>query len=331
MEEQFDLIEKYLQGNLSGVERAIFEDRMARDPELRALVQQHRLEQQAQELLVEEDLFSKMRQWDAAAQTATPLTVTAAPMRVRRTAWQTALPWAAVFLLFGAAGWWLATRPAETDAVTQTTPTKPHTAKPKTLPMPNRTQPTPAVPKAKQPNTLPTQITDEDMEEAVTAAPTPPPVISSPSPAYMHMPPDYAALAATAYEERDFMRSSLAARSTDVLYLQALEQYKSGNFNEVTRLLQATLSLSSAQRELFGHALYRKGDYAAAAEHFRTLTGARDAALSQRSDWAFVLALLPQLPTKRPLFDRALQKITDNPAHAFYEKAVRLHAQLEGK
>ena len=49
---------------MTAAETATFEAELARDAELAALVQQHRLERQGLELLVERELFTKMNAWD---------------------------------------------------------------------------------------------------------------------------------------------------------------------------------------------------------------------------------------------------------------------------
>ena len=59
-EQYFEQIERYLQGKLPEADARALEAYMDTDPEFAALVQQHRLERQGLELLVERDLLGKM-------------------------------------------------------------------------------------------------------------------------------------------------------------------------------------------------------------------------------------------------------------------------------
>jgi hypothetical protein len=336
-EEQFYLIEAWLQGKLSPVEKAIFEDRVARDPALAQAVEQHRAERLAQELLVESDLMAKMKQWDRIGTSAAPIltaTPTAAPpLRARRTG-AVLMRWAAVFLLFGAAGWWFATQYNNNDdTIAQTTPAKPKTSAPKTTPRPVQpgTQPAP-IPRPDRPDVSAdpedNRVADAPKRtittpRAETPLPEPPPAPPKPEPTL-----DYAALADDLYHERDFVRPGSGIRSGDALYAQALDSYKSGRFGEVERLLRNNLKISPESQEVLAHALYRSGNYDDAFEQLRTLTNSRNTTIAQRSDWAMALTLLRQMPAKTTLLSRVLNKIASEPGHAFQSQAAALQQKL---
>lgn len=337
-EEQFYLIEAWLQGKLSPVEKAIFEDRVARDPALAQAVEQHRTERLAQELLVERDLLAKMQQWDKGIVTAVPVltaTPAAPPLRARRTG-ALLMRWAAVFVLFGAAGWWFATQyNADSDTIAQNTPSKPKTTAPKTAaprPVQPSTQPTP-IPRPERADVPAAADTEDDRvadapKRTITTPRAETPVSEPTAPTTPEPTIDYAALADNLYHEQDFVRPGSGTRSGDALYGQALDSYKSGRFTEVERLLRNNLKISPESQEVLAHALYRSGDYNNAFEQLRTLSNSRNTALAQRSDWAMALTLLRQMPGKSTLLARVLNKIVSEPGHAFRSQAVALQQKL---
>ena len=69
----YDRIESYLNGTLSLDERKNFEQDMSDNPQLAEMVNMHRFEWDAMEVLVENDLRDKMATWDKETATPAPL------------------------------------------------------------------------------------------------------------------------------------------------------------------------------------------------------------------------------------------------------------------
>jgi tetratricopeptide (TPR) repeat protein len=339
MEKYFDTIESWLRGELPPEEKAAFEAAMAADPALAQLVQQHRLERQALELLVEQDLFAKMRQWEAAASpqqlaVAAPMTATipAPAMQVVRP-WRNLVRWAAVFAVCIGAAWYLAVQfgPSDTLATSGAEP-KPmpskNTPHPKSTPTDTReTQNKPAIrPENKEKNTGKPNASEPERIAQAPESPKPP--VIQPSRPSVPATPDYDALASTLYEEQHFFKNTgTTPRGGDALYEKAMDQYKTGKFSEVERLLKSALK-SDDSKELLGHALYREGRYDEAFIQFRDASNARNKTLAQRAEWAMALTLLRQMPAKRNLLERVLQKIINDPGHLYYQKAKDLKGEI---
>ena len=323
----FDKIEAYLRGKLPPADAAAFEAEIDADAELAALVKTQRLERQGLEWLVERDLLTKMNAWEREANSAgtssgdrAPSRATA-PVRVTfvRRWWAAGL---AAALMIGVFGWWLL-QPQDDIGGPSAVVTAPKAGQPAATPPAKLPKPA-----QKPPVSRPKEAEDrvaETPRPAPSDKPAPTiPTTKPPAPAAV----DYAALASAYYRKGDFMqeRDGTSGGNTPG-YGQALDSYKSGKYTDVEKLLKPTLKSDPnalKNKELLAHSLYQRGQYTEALSYFRQLSGAKDKALAERSEWAMALTLLHLLPAQKALLTRTLDRIIAKPGHAFYEKAKEL-------
>lgn len=325
----FDKIESYLRGKLPPAEAAAFEAEIAADPELAALVKTQRLEREGLEWLVERDLLAKMSTWEREASGSGSSSPAMRVSFVRR--W-----WAvgvAATLILGAFGWWLLQPQADIGGP-QPIVTTPKTKPPVTTPPSGKPKPSQKPPTS--------QPKDDEADDRVADKPTNSPSKTSPAakpetrPTVPTKPaePNYPALAATYYREQDFMTKnsgSTSGSNESPGYGQALDSYKSGKYGDVEKLLKPVLKNKPdalQTKELLAHSLYQRGQYAEALSYFRQLSGAKDKALAERSEWAMALTLLHQMPAQKATLVRTLDKIIAKPGHAFYGKAKELRGRI---
>lgn len=326
-EQRFEQIEQYLRRQMSPEAAAAFEADMAADPDLAELVQQHRLERQGLELLVERDLLAKMQSWDretALLQTVTsPRRAGASPLKVLFRAAAIAAVFVTAFF-----GWWLL-RDSGSGNLDETPPIAETPAKDKKK-NPVIRKPAPVKPSA--PKTAPYKEAEPDDEMAAQEQSRQPerpaPIEEIPESAGAV---DYAALAGDFYRERDFIPPKGSKGGGSASYNQALDNYRDGRLGNVITQLKPSLSQGNdalLRRELLGHTYYKNGQFDAAFEEFRALAAAGQQPYAQRAEWAMALTLLHQLPAKKALFDRVLGSILADSGHPFYGQAKALQARL---
>jgi len=321
----FDKIEAYLRGKLPPAEATAFEAEIAADPELAALVKTQRLEREGLEWLVERDLLAKMNTWEREVSGSSSSSPAMRVSFVRR--W-----WAvgvAALLILGAFGWWLMQPQADIGGP-QPIVTVPKTKPPVTTPPSNKPKPAQKPPTSQpKPDESDDWVTDKPALPSKTS-PSAKPENKPPSPAQ----PNYPALAATYYREQDFMTKnggSTSGSNESPGYGQALDSYKSGKYGDVEKLLKPVLKNkpdAPQTKELLAHSLYQRGQYAEALTYFRQLSGAKDKALAERSEWATALTLLHQMPAQKATLVRTLDKIIAQPGHAFNTKARELKGKI---
>lgn len=324
----FDKIEDYLRGKLPPAEAAAFEADIAADPELAELVKLHRLERQGQEWLVERDLLSKMNTWEREVGSSSSVAVST--LRVRRMWWAVGVAASLLVAFFG----WQLLRPQEdiggpSPIVTTPKPkTSPITTPPKTTPKPSQ----------KTPTSKPAEEAAQDdrvaeKPKSSPTVPTPKPQAKPPAPAAPTV--DYAALAAAYYLEGDFIQNNNGNtgknKNTPNDYGQALDNYKSGKYSDVEKLLKPALKSKPdalKEKELLAHSLYKSGQYDAAITYLKELSNSKDVVVAQRSEWGLALALLHKMPAKKAQLHQLLDKIGDDPQHGFIWKARNLKTEL---
>ncbi|MCK6693249.1 MAG: hypothetical protein L6Q97_14280 [Thermoanaerobaculia bacterium] len=322
-EQRFEQIEQYLRRQMSPEEAAAFEAEMAADADLAELVQQHRLERQGLELLVERDLLAQMQAWDRETallqSVAPPRRTGASPLKVLFRAAAIAAVFVTAFF-----GWWLL-RDSGSGSVPETTPVAEAPAKDKKK-SPVIRKPAPAKPSA--PKTAPYKETETEDglagQEQPRQAETPAPIEEIPETATAV---DYAALAGEFYRERDFIPPKGSKGGGSASYNQALDNYRDGRLGNVITQLKPEMNQGAdalLRRELLGHTYYKNGQFEAAFEEFRALAATRQQPYAQRAEWAMALTLLHQMPAKKALLDRVLAGILADPGHPFYSQAKAL-------
>jgi len=75
-QQQFDKIESYLAGALTGAELTTFEQQIQADNELAAMVEEHRIAHDAVEMLIEQDLRKELEGLRTASTTTSTSTAT---------------------------------------------------------------------------------------------------------------------------------------------------------------------------------------------------------------------------------------------------------------
>ncbi|MBK9335587.1 MAG: hypothetical protein IPM98_02940 [Lewinellaceae bacterium] len=313
---RFDQIERYLQGKMTAEELYTFEAEIAADPELAALVRQHRLERHGLELLVERDLLSKMQAWDR----ETELFQQIQPRRavVRPMTWVLR---AAAVLTLAALGYWLLRDTATTPEPAPIVRTKPE-IKPRV----------PTVRKRHQPIPRRDEVLPEEPVSDMARQDLPPAPIEEMQPDGT---PDYAALADEFYRERDFVlpKGSKGGQSGSAAYNQALKNFQDGKYNDVVSNIKPVPAPASdadavQQKELLALSQYQSRQYTAAAATFQEIAGIGRQPYAQRAEWGLTLALLQQMPAQKGAFYRALTDILRDPEHLFYNRARQLEERL---
>lgn len=311
---------------MPAAEAAAFEAEMTADPDLAALVQQHRLERQGLELLVERDLFAQMQAWDRETtllQATQPQRAVVRPIVILFRAAAIAAVFITAFF-----GWWLLrdTKPGATDTTPTVVETKP---KDKTK-KPIIRKPTPSKPGVREDAPYLPEEKQTGVAETEQPKQTEQPAPLEEIPAGESV--DYAALAGEFYRERDFIPpkgSKGASGSTS--YSQALESYQDGRYGNVITQLKPILNMGPdalLRQELLGHTYYKNRQFDAAYEQFRDIAATRKQPFAQRAEWAMALSLLQQMPTKKPLFDRVISGILADPGHPFYSWAKSLREKV---
>ncbi len=296
---------------MTPAERSAFETEMASDPELEALVYQHRLERIGLELLVERDLRAKMQAWDRETELFQQIRPSRA--RVRPLVW--ALRAAAVVTAL-AVGYWLlhddTAQPATPEVVQTPSKPKAKTAPTWRKPAPQRTPPADS----------PANIAQEAL---------PPAPIEEMAPA--GTPIDYAAVADDFFRESDFVLPQ-GSKGGSIAYWEALKNLQEGRLKEVTDAIKperAPLASSETllQQELLAVAYYKSQRYADAEMAFRHIAASGKQPYVQRAEWGVVLTLLKQMPQRLAALDSALDVILRQPEHLFHEKAQQLRQRLQ--
>jgi tetratricopeptide (TPR) repeat protein len=313
---RFDQIERYLQGKMTAEELHTFEVELAADPELAALVRQHRVERHGLELLVERDLLGKMQAWDR----ETELFQQLQPRRavVRPMTW---LLRAAAVLTLAALGYWLLRDDTTSPEPAPIVQTKPE-IKPRVPSVRKRQQ---AIPRRDE--SIPGESTDELARQELPPAPIEEMTSGDD--------PDYAALADEFFRERDFVlpKGSKGGVTGSTAYNQALKNFQDGKYNDVVSKVNPNLAPDTGtdaiqQKELLALAHYQSNRYAEAAATFREIAASGKQPYAQRAEWGLTLAMLQQMPAQKGAFYRALTDILRDPEHLFYSQAKRLEERL---
>ncbi|MBK8965698.1 MAG: hypothetical protein IPM36_03275 [Lewinellaceae bacterium] len=321
-EQNFERIERYLQGKLPEAEARALEAQMAADPDFAALVQQHRLERQGLELLVERELLGKMQQWDRETeifqQTTQPRRGVVRPMR-----W---IMRAAAILLIAFGTYWILEQydPASPETNAPITSVKPE-IKPR-VPTVRRSKPTPPRQADPAPGDQPTS--DYAQQDPTPLDPAPIEEMTGADA------PDYAALADDFFRERDFLppKGSKGGQAGSAAYNQALDKFQDGKYTDALSKLKPSPGSDTdaiQQKELLALSQYKTKQYDSAVANFRDIAASGKQPYAQRAEWGMALTLLNQMPTKKPLFDRVMANILNNPQHLFFEKAKSLEERLK--
>jgi hypothetical protein len=143
--------------------------------------------------------------------------------------------------------------------------------------------------------------------------------------------PRYGALAQVSWSKPDYSNVRSAQEKNTTLFSRAAEAFQKDDFETVIKLLTPTVSKTPADwpgLEMFAHACFLSGKTRQAATHFRQIAESRQLPYSERAEWFLTLCYLAGLPQQEPEFNRALQKISIDQGHPYYDAAQKIKAQI---
>lgn len=313
----FDKIEAYLTGQLTEEESLLFEKEAAKDQQLANELNLQRLEHDAMERMLEQELKNKMANAWAVSPPANPFSEKPEAKVVHLEAeknWRVLRIAAAIggVLLITALLWRLTNnKPPEivNEPPKNETPSEPPTQETPPITVPNETDivETPDEPSNK--NETPKQ------ENKKTKRSTPP---SSQN--------NYLAMANDLYTAPSSQVRSLKsgdAPSEKSTILQAAEALDEGRFKEVLTLLgPPAAGDQSTERFIRGHAYFKTGKYGAAAEEFKVIAEDEFLPTYQEAQWYLLLSYLAQLPKTEKEFN-ALTNQLANDEYSDYQKEAK--------
>ncbi|MCS7037675.1 MAG: hypothetical protein RMJ33_05060 [Saprospiraceae bacterium] len=287
----YNRIERYLLGQMSPEERAIFEAELERDPVLAEQFALQQREHEALEVIVEDRLRAQLKAWAEQFPLRAP-----APWYRRPATWMAA---ASLLLLSGILYFaWL--RPHTTyDAVAQgDSPLETY-------------EPTP-LPK------------DSSTEE--TAIQQPPASTDAPDVALR-----YIALAERYTERPKFQRIIVRSEQEQLSYMDSayliLEKGQYARAIQRLRRIPKSDDHYTTARHLIGEAFFAKAEYARAIPYLQEAADTPDYLRKSEAEWQLALAFLHLKKIKNSR--RVLRQIANDTTHPRYAKAVQLLSELE--
>lgn len=313
----FDKIEAYLTGQLTDEESLQFEKEAANDQQLANELSLQRLEHDAMERMLEQELKNKMASSWAASPPANPFLEKQEAKVVQldaRKNWRVLRIAAAIggVLLITALLWRLTNnKPPEivNEPPKKETPSEPPTQETPPITIPEETEivetPDEPVNKKEQPK----------QKNRKTERPAPPPSQNN-----------YLAMAENLYTAPSSQASSLKsgdAPSEKSAILQAAEALDEGRFKEALTLLgPPAADDQSTERYIRGHAYFKTGKYGAAAEEFKIIAADEFLPNYQEAQWYLLLSYLAQLPTTEKEF-KALANQLANDEYSDYQQEAK--------
>lgn len=282
--------EKYLLGEMAPEEQAAFTMEMERNPELRSLVQEQRLELDAMDVLVARDLRARMAQWERESPPDGSL---------RRFWWILPLALGGILIL-------LFFFPKEPPQEVPTAPPKAEqTPAPVPAPVPQEAPPPPA---PSGPAAAPQANRETGARPYIALAL-----------AYYETP-----------RPNGEWRSTGEPAAASNLYAEALDALGKSRFSEALALIrQMDPSQAESAAFLKGHALFGLKRYREAAGEFRSLTDPPSLSYRDAADWNEVLCLLAvSQRSDRQSLEQRLQTIAADEAHPYRQKALELKNAL---
>jgi hypothetical protein len=301
-----EILDRWLNNRLTPDERADFEARLASDTELAAKAAAYKIEHEAMDLMLEQDLRAQMQQWEAEMPLEEVTTNEPTPTHKQ--------PAIVLLLLLVAVGFgiiaWMNQNKTEQPALNT---------------------PAPALPQQQIAPTQPQQTTNLEQPIASTTNQTKPikPVIEQTPTTVIQAPapPDAASLIARAealYSDKSIVTHYRgAAGTTDALLIH----FENREFEQVIQMTENIPPNSASfygQLELRAHALFQRKKYKEAANCFSILACGTQEPFAERSQWFLVLSYMAQLPAKQEQYNSALNKIIIDEEHSYYPKAIEL-------
>lgn len=286
----FEQIEAYLNGHLAADEAEQFSQKIARDPMLAQLVQQHQLERMVLKAGAQETLHERMKQWDEELANK--------PNHARL--------------------WWLLLLIPLTIAIVYwsqlPTNTSPSKERPDTLENPVEDQNDNSV--------------DIPSKEEAPEAPTLPPVAenenSSTPQDYLALAIDRHALP---QQLQTAVRDAAPIESDTTMTALGIKSYNNGNWEQAishfnSALLNAAIEDKTYLQEWLAHSYFKNKQYDKAAQLFEELTKNGSNQIRSRAEWYFLLALLPDHDRHQETINNLLDKISAPDSYHNYRDLV---------
>lgn len=313
----FDKIEAYLTGQLTEEESLLFEQEAANDLQLASELSLQRLEHDAMDRMLEQELRNKMASSWAVSPPVNPFlekTETKVVQLDARKNWRVLRIAAAVggVLLIAALLWRLSNnKPPE---IVNEPPKKETSGEPST-------QETPPIKVPEETEIVETPDEPVNKKER--------PKEESPKPERPANPPsqnNYLAMAEDLYTAPSSQASSLKSGDTPSeksTILQAAEALDEGRYKETLTLLgPPAAGDQSTERYIRGHAYFKTGKYGAAAEEFKIIAADEFLPNYQEAQWYLLLSYLAQLPKTEKEF-KALANQLANDEYSDYRQEAK--------
>lgn len=332
-QEQFDRIERYLLGQMSADEANAFERQLETDPAFAEEVALQRLEHDAMEVLIEQDIRKQMAGWAAqAAPKETPI------RRIRRLRpWLVAavvvisLP-IALYLLFPATVQPIAEvdPPASQDSTVinqepiannnqPTTPSNTDSSDP-APPNPNDESSTPDEQSSTGSNTASSDSNQKPIDEA--------PPVPDPLPETQ---PSYPLLLADAQELYDKPEFTIRRRRNngETLLDRAKRYYGQQAWTKALATLDSIGTNDMRAQRIRGHVHFQQEDYPAAERAFQTILDSNDGAVIQEVEAYYLLSLMAQDKYQGDFFQELLEVVAADSGHPGQKTAKGIQEALQ--
>ena len=328
----YDRIESYLNGTLSLEETKKFEEDMSNNPKLAEMVNMHRFEWDAMEVLVENDLRGKMATWDT--ETASPPSVKEVEKSpflgvfVNRRFYYGLATAASVTLLITAA-LWLFNKP-KTVVPEVVKIEKPVLSVDTPLKTPS---PYPPLPKGQTEKDKPALV---ETDKKRTNTKTKPSELPSETPTADDK--TYIALAETAYNTHstpnyEDMNASRGSKGDNTILDEAGKAFDKKDYNQAIALLKNTpvKDENFTALEVLAHGYFQNKNYKAALPIFKNLLKLSGKKSHDKSEWYLLLCYLANYNQHTRDFKTLGNKILENKAHGYFDETTQLLKQVNGK
>ncbi|MBL7816126.1 MAG: hypothetical protein JNL70_14000 [Saprospiraceae bacterium] len=319
--ELYEKIETYLKGQLTPEQHKAFEIEIANDHKLAELVDMHRFEWDAMEVIIEKDLRNQMAQWkkegtpSVKEEKKSTLHVVGEGTTIRRL-YYTLVAAASVAVVAGAVWWlWFRNEPKQN------------------IPTPPIAVSTDTTNKTKEQNPSP-QYTVPPTEELVKKdtkkqAPLPPKVEEIDENIYR-------VYALEAYEKNETFtyeetRTSRGEQTENNSLDIAGKAFDKKDYSKAINLLKNTPATDEnfVALEILAHSYFQTKNYKAALPIFQNLLILSGRKSREKSDWYLLLCYLANYKQHKTQFNSLTQNILSNKDHAFYNDVLELSQKVK--
>lgn len=302
----FEKIEAYLAGRMNEAEKVAFEAQLATDPDLALELEMHRLEHDAMNRLVEQEIKGKFAAWSQ--EETTDLSATAVVLGKRTFPWiwfaLTGLILLSVALFF-----------FQKKSETQDLPAQQETS-----------------PQRKNSNdTTPIAIQDQKKEQSTTPESRTPsnPVIKIDQSKIAEL-SAYGDLAMAEYVKPEFeapIRTTKRERFRDSI---AQKLYGEGKLKEAIRFHRDSFPDEPKTNRWLGHLYFQARQFDQSERYFEKVIQSGEQGFTEEIEYDLLLAYLAQGPKRKREFETLMQKILSDSGHPDFDHATALQKKRAG-